>query len=981
MKENDVKRTAHNLVDRDRNSVKMYRHRDIRPGILCFVCGLCIILSLVCSCLGAFVVLLQRDKSSTGEHTDPYSSEASAIMTNREPPADLTFRLPQEVKPVHYDLYLHPDLEKGTFQGKVTISIDVVDKRSYIALHQKDLNITSTKLTTIDREINYDIPIKTTYNIEKLEVFVIATENDITDGLYKLSLEFDGALQPNKIVGFYSSSYKDEDGKKRLIATSKFEPTYARRGFPCFDEPGFKAEFSVKLVHPSGYSYTALSNMHVESSLNDQPSPGLTTVTFAKSVPMSTYLACFIVSDFVAVTSMAKRLKGEALPVSVYATKAQKEKGRFAVDIGVKAIEFYINLFQIDYPLPKLDMAAIPDFVSGAMENWGLVTYREARLLYSESATSTNNKKGIVTVIAHEFAHMWFGNLVTMEWWNDLWLNEGFATYMQYKCADAILPEWGFMEDFLVDNLYTVFVTDSKLSSHPIVQTVSNPDEITAIFDVISYSKGSAVLRMLNNFVGSDVFNAGITAYLKKYEYANAKTEDLFNILQDAVGSKLNVTNIMDTWTRQMGFPVVEVVKNGNSYVLKQKRFLADSELKFDPTESQFGYKWTIPITYITNKNPTPTLLWFDRNDDNLVVNTSGPVEWIKFNKDQVGYYRVNYEVSEWQKLKGVLQKCHETLTASDRTSLLEDAFSLAEAGELDYTIAMDITSYLPRENHPVPWSVAATKLIFMDKLLFSTNVSPMFREYMRRTVDVAYHKVLWTVGANDSFTTLSLRTVILNLACLAGHQNCLNEVQKMFSSWIHHSSDVRPPPDIRALVYYYGMNYVGDEFAWEIMFQRFVNEKDSNEKLKLMRGLAGIRSAWVLNRFINIAFDETYVRAQDFFGCLQVISSNPIGTPLVWDWLRENWEKLVNRYTLNDRYLGQLIPAITKTFSTELRRDEMKAFFAKYPEAGAGVSYRAQALETVSNNIKWLKRNANKVEEWLISAATHHSKIAGTKK
>ncbi|XP_046824209.1 glutamyl aminopeptidase-like [Vespa crabro] len=946
--------------------LKSHQRGDRASVFLCFTCAVCFLLSVTCTFLGTLVVLNQNVEAANYRY-DPSKSETVAVMSH-DHQDDYTFRLPKEVKPIHYDIYLYPDLNNGTFVGKVTILINVLDKRGQIALHQKDLNITHIELKTYDREENYEIELLPTFTVAKYEMLVVPIKNEINSGLYNLSIDFNGALQPDKIVGFYSSKYKDEYNKTRYIATSKFEPTYARRAFPCFDEPSFKAEFSVKLVHPTDECYNALSNMNVKSTLINQPNSGLTTVVFAKSVPMSTYLSCFIISDFVAVTKKAKGFDGREFPISVYTTRAQREKGSFALKIGVDIIEYYINLFRIDYPLPKLDMIAIPDFVSGAMENWGIVTYREARLLYDNQTSSTREMHDIVTVISHEFAHMWFGNLVTMKWWNDLWLNEGFASFMQYKSANAILPDWGLMEEFLLDQIHLVFITDAKLSTHPIIQTVNNPDEITSIFDEISYRKGSSVIRMMENFIGVDRFYDGIRTYLNRFTYHNAETDDLFKILQEQVGTEINVTEIMDTWTRQNGFPVVNVHKTENKYILTQKRFLADPDTQIDPTESDYGYKWIIPITYITNKSSKPILIWFNNNASNLVIELKEPVEWIKFNKDQIGYYRVNYETTEWENLIHLLKYYHTRLSVSDRAHLLEEVFSLASAGELDYGIAMNMTTYLPRENHVIPWTVASKNLLAIDQFLSSTNLSTIFKSYVRNLVDSVYHDVTWRVDNTEDHVMLRLRSIVLDLACSVGHIECLEEASEIFKKWINDIKDVRPHPDIRGLIYYYGLHYAGSEAEWNLMFDKFVQETDSSEKLKLMRGLTGIRESWLLSKFITIAKNENYVRAQDFFSCLTAISNNPVGTPLVWDWVRGNWEFLVQRYTLNDRYLGQLIPGITKTFATETKLNEMKAFFEKYPEAGAGASNRAKALETVQNNIKWLAKNTAKLENWLNS-------------
>ncbi|XP_028045976.2 glutamyl aminopeptidase [Monomorium pharaonis] len=947
------------------------RRKNIISALLCFTCGACFILSLICTCLATMVVMLDQTVEAASYSRSLDSNRPEAFTTAFDP--DKSFRLPKEVVPIHYDLYLHPKLKEGTFTGKATILIDVHDNRRFIALHQKDLDITSVKLETYGLEEDYEINISSVSKPTKYEIFIITTENEITSGLYKLYLEFDGSLK-NKIVGFYGSKYHYTNGKTdetRYIATTQFEATNARQAFPCFDEPSFKAEFSIKVVHPMNNCYNALSNMNVESTELNVPQRGLATVTFAKTVPMSTYLTAFIVHDFIGTSKMAKSLHGKEFPVSVYTTKLQSEaKRNFAVDIGVKAIEYFINLFKIDFPLPKLDMIGIPDFKAGAMENWGLVTYRETRILYDEHTNSLYDKREVVNVICHELAHMWFGNLVTMKWWSDLWLKEGFATFMASKCSDAILPKQGYMEEFPVEIVQNVFASDSKLSSHPIVHDVQNADDISSFFDGISYKKGASIIRMMENFFGSDVFFGAISSYLNKHAYQNAETADLFNALQDAVGNKLNVKAIMDTWTRQGGYPVVNVKKSGNKFVLTQERFLDDQDVKSDPSQSEYGYRWTIPIEYITNKNEEPTLIWFDKDSNEVVIEADEHTNWIKLNAGQVGFYRVNYN-EEWKTFQHLLRSSHMRIPSSDRANLLDDMFSLADAGQIEYNTVMDISTYLSEEYHALPWAVAKLNFMTMHTLLKSSTISHLantFKSYARKLVETTYENIPWTDDDIIEDVPLThverrLRPTVIELACAMSSSSCLKTAGEHFKEWLLEGKSQHP--DIRELVYYYGMRYHSDENDWNAMFELFKNEIDPSEKNKMMTGLAGIQSTEILKEYINKATNENYVRAQDFLKCLTLISKNPDGTSLVWNWVRDNWEFLVNRYTLNDMYLGQLIPSITSSFATQTKLDEIKAFFAKYPEAGAGADSRAKTLETVSKNIKWLARNTEKLNEW----------------
>ncbi|KAH8359852.1 hypothetical protein KR093_009103 [Drosophila rubida] len=891
----------------------------------------------------------QSSTLEPGPTTEPSTTAA---------PEKIDYRLPTALTPTNYDLYLNPDIESGKFNGRVTINITVNEATDQIVLHSLYLDIGTP---SVYQSAGAAIVVKDhTLNAER-EFLIINLSGKLTVGSYVLlTLDFAGDMT-NKIVGLYSSSYVKADESRKKIATSKFEPTYARQAFPCFDEPALKATFEITLVHPTSGNYHALSNMNADIEI-DQGT--YTEVMFAKSVPMSTYLACFIVSDFAA-KSVAIDTKGigSSFDMGVYATPEQIDKVDFALEVGKGVIEYYIDYFQIEYPLPKLDMAAIPDFVSGAMEHWGLVTYRETSLLYEEATSSTVNKQRIASVIAHEFAHMWFGNLVTMAWWNDLWLNEGFASFIEYLGVDSVFPSWQMASrDNRANTLHAVFTLDGTLGSHPIIQKVENPDQITEIFDTITYSKGSSLVRMLEDFLGETIFRTAVTNYLNEYKYKNAVTDNFFTEI-DKLELDYNVTDIMLTWT--MGLPVVTIAKvSDTEYKLTQKRFLSNPN-DYDAVHeaSDFNYRWSIPITYTTSADSTVQRAWFYYDQSEITIKLPSAVQWIKFNHDQVGYYRVNYDDALWQALANQLVSTPSSFSAGDRASLLNDAFALADSTQLPYDVAFDMTKYLAKEADYVPWSVAASKLTSLKRTLYYTSSFVKYKKYATALIEPIYTALTWTVGTDH--LNNRLRVTTLGAACSLGLEACLTEVGEQFNSWLAAPAK-RPNPDVRDTVYYYGMQSVGNQEIWEAVWELFVNEADASEKSKLMYGLAAVQEPWLLQRYIDLAWHEEYVRGQDYFTCLTYISANPMGESLVWDYVRENWLALVDRFGLNERYLGNLIPSITARFNTQTKLEEMEHFFAKYPDAGAGTAARVRALETVKNNIVWLAENLESVDAWL---------------
>ncbi|KAJ8311696.1 hypothetical protein KUTeg_011051, partial [Tegillarca granosa] len=372
-----------------------------------------------------------------------------------------------------------------------------------------------------------------------------------------------------KLSGFYLSSYTSQTGEVRYLGTTQMEPTGAREAFPCFDEPAMKAEFSLTIVREK--KYITLFNTRLKSSARYDKGVDLMVDSFESSVKMSTYLVAFIVAPNY--SYLNSTTKGN---VRVYAPDELIDRAKFALQAAVTVLDYYDKLYAIKYPLPKQDLIAIPDFSAGAMENWGLITYRMTSILYDPVSSSSSDQQWVATVVAHELAHQWFGDLVTLKWWNDLWLNEGFASFMEYlgtdQVAKAIGKKWQMNDQFIKSDLQRAMFFDSLKSSHPIEVQVKNPDEINDLFDDISYSKGSSIIRMLRDVMGVERFNSGITAYLKKYKYGNTVTKDLWNSLSQ--GTSIDVALIMDTWTKQMGYPVINVKRSGNTITLTQERYL-----------------------------------------------------------------------------------------------------------------------------------------------------------------------------------------------------------------------------------------------------------------------------------------------------------------------------------------------------------------------------------------------------------------------
>ncbi|XP_030248229.1 glutamyl aminopeptidase [Sparus aurata] len=944
---------------------KQQKRYCIRTKHVVIICVVVVVCSVA---VGLGVGLSRSDTTTTTTPTSaPTEEPPQPPLPSRGPCKPSTdssgdwvnFRLPDYVKPVHYDLHLEPDMEEDTYAGTVDVHVEVTKPTHYLWLHIRETFVSAMpRLKMLNGQGGEkEVPVKSCFEYNTHQYVVVeATEQLPITGpgeVYVLSLDFQGWLN-GSVVGFYRVVY-NENGVTKKIAATDHEPTDARKSFPCFDEPNKKATYKVSITHDENYD--ALSNMPLESV--QQLAGNKKKTSFEKSVPMSTYLVCFAVHQF----TFVERTSAKGIPLRIYAQPSQIATAEYAANTTKVIFDYFEEYFNMSYSISKLDKIAIPDFGTGAMENWGLITYRETNLLYDENQSSSYNKQRVASVIAHELVHQWFGNIVTMDWWDDLWLNEGFASFFEYIGVERAEPDWGMRDIMIISDVLPVMVDDALLSSHPIIVNVSSPAEITSVFDTISYSKGASILRMLEDWMGKDQFRDGCRKYLKDYTFKNAKTANFWASLADVSG--LPIAEVMDTWTKQMGYPVLDLSVSETNAKLNQKRFLLDPNANPSQPPTPLGYKWTIPIKWHSVKSDKNAMAMFNKDSAEHVISDYSPSVdgLLKVNNDHTGFYRVNHDSNMWNTISKQLQDNHLEFDAADRTSYIDDVFALARANVIDYGNAFNLTKYLTNETDYIVWERVDSSITYVRDMLLGKALYPKFQQLFRDHVNSIATKLGW----NDEGTQTErlLRETVLGIACQMGSPETLNEAAKIFDQWINGQiSSVAV--NLRLLVYRYGMKKSGTEENWNKMFQRYKDTSLAQEKDKLLYGLASVEDGPLLYKLLETAKDESVVRSQDLFTVVRYVSYNPVGQSIAWDWTTLNWDYLVNRYTINDRNLGRLPGQITTTYNTEPQLWKMEHFFHQTPNAGAGEMPRQQALEKVRNNIEWIRRNEDEISAWL---------------
>ena len=849
-------------------------------------------------------------------------------------------QLPGNVRPLKYRLTLAPDLDRFTFSGEESIDIQVSEPTSHFVLNSVDIQVQSASIV---RGNGTEVAASQIVYDQDSETVTIVFSTPVPAGAAQLALRFTGQLN-DKLHGFYRSTYRTGEGGTQTLVATQFEATDARRAFPCWDEPATKAAFEVTLLIPA--HLTAVSNTAVASETSEPA--GLKRVLFRETPPMSTYLLAFVVGDmdFIQDTSRDGTL------VRVFTTRGKAEQGRFALDVAVRLLPYFNDYFGIPYPLEKLDHLAIPDFAAGAMENWGAITYRETALLFDPEYSSPGTRQRVAEVVAHEMAHMWFGDLVTMEWWNDLWLNESFASWMGTKAVDHLFPEWDMWTQFVVHDLNSGLGLDGLENSHPIEQEVHNPAEISQLFDAISYSKGASILRMLEQFLGQEQFKKGLHRYLSTHAYGNARGLELWQAMQDE--SRLPVVSMMESWINQTGYPVVHAdvrrEADRTSLQLSQQRFLYSGPNQ-DPTT------WHIPVSVSAPGAQDTPFTIMDLRDATLDVPTHGE-SWIKLNTRQTGFYRVQYEENELAKLIPAVESLE--LPAADRLGLQADAYALSQACLIPATRFLDLARAYKNERDYTVWADLAGNLGHLEMILAREPYYPRLQSFGRELLRSIADEVGWEAKPGEGHLQALLRSTVLGRLGAFGEDELLQEAQRRFHRFLKEPSSLSP--DLKGVVYSLAARS-GDGDTFET-FRRLALEADlQEEKLRLLGAMARFHDQDLMTKALELSLSPE-VRSQDTVTLVSSVAGNPGGgRDLAWDFIKNNWAELDQRYGAGGFAMMRLV-SITGGFTTLEARRDVEEFFQCNPAPSVTRTIQ-QCLERINLNVRWMDYNRSDLSRW----------------
>ncbi|XP_046387284.1 aminopeptidase N-like [Ischnura elegans] len=873
------------------------------------------------------------------------------------------YRLPKNILPIHYDLKIIPTIEVGnfSFKGSVVIQFLVRETTDTITLHSNGLEITEHILNTLNiKDVNIGIS-NITQDVER-DFHVLFLDENLAEGsTYTLKMIFNGILKDD-LDGFYISSYENGNGETEYLAVTQFEPVSARKAFPCFDESHLKATFAVSVARPK--NMVSLSNMPMESSTDegeDLP-PDYVLDIYEVTPKMSTYLVAFAVSKFVANPPDAEKT------FRLWSRENAIDQTDFIVNEAPRVLDVMADITGINYTLPKMDLMAVPDFAAGAMENWGLLTFRETFLLYEKNSSTDYDKQMALTVTTHEMSHQWFGDLVSPTWWSYMWLNEAFATYWMYIVTDVLEPTWRLMEQFAVERTQAAFVPDAMEYSKSIVYDVINPKEEDYESMDIAYNKGSSVIRMMEHALSKDVLYRGIRRYLEERKFDSANQDMLFDAIQieaseaNVLPSFVSVADVWSSWTTQSGYPVITVNRmySEGAAVVQQERFVLED---FDFNKEQ---RWWIPISFTSqsgsNFNDTSPDYWMPTSETSIYVNNLPQDDgWVIFNIQQTGYYRVNYDEENWKRIIDFFKSeyFHE-IPPVNRGQLVDDALNLARGGYINYTLALNVTQFLARETDFIPWYSAYPLFDFLDMQMSESKSYDLFKVYMANLLNVQYEKLTFNESSSDDHVTRLGRLMILPRACKYNVGDCLLQAKTSFDVWSQTNVNTIPA-NIRDTAYCYGVAMGGQE-EWNFLWNAYESTTTASERARIMGALGCSTDEDILIGYLNKTVEnDSKIRLQDQALVFSSVYSRADGLGVTLKFLTDRYNDIIEMG--GESLADGIILGVSSRITTTEKATQMEEFLRGHD---VSQTTAAKSKKFIDSNMLWSKKYEKTVEDWL---------------
>ena len=859
------------------------------------------------------------------------SKETAALLD----PETQNYRLARTVVPEKYEITIEPDLVNFTFEGEETIHIIVADATDLVVLNALELEVLEASVSNARNEEQ-----KATISLDpENERVKLKFSQKLNSGSWKLHLKFKGILN-DKLHGFYRSTYKDASGQTQVIATTQFEATDARRAFPCWDEPDFKAVYKVTLIVDE--NLTAISNAKIRKETLI-PERHKKQVLFHDTMKMSTYLVAFIVGEFEATAVV----DADGTPIRIWAPPGKLHLAKFAEGIAVHSLTYFNSYYGLKYPGDKLELIAIPDFAFGAMENLGAVTFRETALLVDEKSASHAEMERVADVVAHEIAHMWFGDLATMKWWNGIWLNEAFATFMEMLAVDTWKPEWKRWESFSVSR-GQAFATDGLRSTRPIEFPVRRPEEAQGMFDILTYEKGASVLRMLEQFLGPEVFRRGISLYLSKHKYSNTETNDLWDAIEES--SKQPVREMMDSWIFQEGHPLisVELDKSGKKLTFKQQRFVYAS----DDTNKVKDATFHVPVMVKVKAGKSLLSEKFLLTGETHELTFEDKVEFAVVNEGGHGFYRVRYSPDL---LRAVTARRENSLSAIERFNLVSDTWAAVLAGLQPLSEYLEMIKLFEDEEDKNVWTVIVGSLQYLDRLVPGAE---SLKEFTKTLCAPAFKRLGWEGKDGESSMTRQLRGLLaLALGTTGDDRKVQAEAHELYAKYKADKSSVGSdvvPAVVTILA------FTGGEERYNEFEKEFKNASSPQEEDRYMYSLANFQDKKLLQRTLEKTLNGEF-RTQNAPYLVRTVLLNVAARDVSWKFVGDNWDKILNIFP--EASLPRMAEGVTGLVSEDLLK-QTRAFFKEHP-VKQGKKLVEQSLEKQAVAVCLKKRESKTLESF----------------